>query len=258
MEASAEQWIGTLRSSQDRLRALVEPLDVEQLGQASYDPGWSIAQVLSHLGSQTVLFGALLDAGLSGEDPPAVQELMAPVWAEWDAKDPESQGQGVLQANEALTRRFESLDQTELERIELQLWGMSLDTAALARMRLIELALHSWDVATVLDPSATVDPAAVALIVDTLGDMTARAGKPGETDLRVHVTTSDPERHFTLATAGAVSIVASEPDGALAQLRLPAEAFIRLVCGRLDAEHTPALEISGVDLDELRQVFPGF
>ena len=88
--------------------------------------------------------------------------------------------------------------------------------------------------------------------------MTARAGKPGETDLRVHVTTSDPERHFTLATAGAVSIVASEPDGALAQLRLPAEAFIRLVCGRLDAEHTPALEISGVDLDELRQVFPGF
>jgi hypothetical protein len=34
---------------------------------------------------------------------------------------------------------------------------------------------------------------------------------------------------------------------------------VRLVYGRLDAEHTPAaVETDGVDLDQLRAVFPGF
>lgn len=44
-----------------------------------------------------------------------------------------------------------------------------------------------------------------------------------------------------------------------ATLRLPAEALIRLVYGRLDAHHTPpAVAADGVDLDTLRGVFPGF
>jgi len=41
-------------------------------------------------------------------------------------------------------------------------------------------------------------------------------------------------------------------------LRLPAEALVRLVYGRLDPAHTPALEARGVDVDELRRIFPGF
>jgi hypothetical protein len=40
---------------------------------------------------------------------------------------------------------------------------------------------------------------------------------------------------------------------------MPAEAFVRLVYGRLDPAHTPA-SITGdpADLDHLRQVFTGF
>ena len=41
-------------------------------------------------------------------------------------------------------------------------------------------------------------------------------------------------------------------------LSLPAEAFIRLVYGRLDPDHTPAsVDARGVDLDLLRRTFPG-
>ena len=43
-----------------------------------------------------------------------------------------------------------------------------------------------------------------------------------------------------------------------ADLRLPAEAFLRLVFGRLDPGHTPD-SVDGADrLEELRTVFPGF
>ena len=40
--------------------------------------------------------------------------------------------------------------------------------------------------------------------------------------------------------------------------RLPAEAFIRLLYGRMDEAHTPPAESAGVELDELRPLFPGF
>jgi hypothetical protein len=41
-------------------------------------------------------------------------------------------------------------------------------------------------------------------------------------------------------------------------MRLPAEAFVRLVFGRLDDEHMASVETENVDLDLLHRVFPGF
>ena len=52
-----DPWIGALRHSHGRLQALVEPLGLSQLEQRSYASEWSIAQVLSHLGSQAEIFG---------------------------------------------------------------------------------------------------------------------------------------------------------------------------------------------------------
>ena len=42
------------------------------------------------------------------------------------------------------------------------------------------------------------------------------------------------------------------------QKRIPGEAFLRLVYGRLDPEHSPDVDLTGaVALDDLRGVFPG-
>ena len=71
------------------------------------------------------------------------------------------------------------------------------------------------------------------------------------------MSTSDPERHFLLETGEAVSLTESDGEDGLPELRLSAEAFLRLVYGRLGPAHTPPVEAGGVDLDELRQLFPG-
>jgi hypothetical protein len=125
-------------------------------------------------------------------------------------------------------------------------------------MRLGEHAVHTWDVAVALDPAARVAPDAVDLLVDTLDQLVARSGKPDGTKRQVQVSTSKPERHFTLEVGETVTLVASEPDEGLAELQLPAEALVRLVYGRLDLDHTPPLKTRGVELDELRGIFPGF
>jgi hypothetical protein len=61
----------------------------------------------------------------------------------------------------------------------------------------------------------------------------------------------------------------SGPDGVIAALR-PAEHVVHTWdiavaldptatgYGRLDADHTPALTVTGVDLDDPRRAFPGF
>ena len=256
MATDPAPWISALRTSNDILTAAVEPLDAEQLEQPSYDSEWSIAQVLSHVGSQAEIFVLLLDAGLSGGDPPG-QEDFAPIWERWNARSPQAQATDALAVNRALIERFESLDAGQRERFRLKTWGMDLDLAGLLSLRVGEHAVHTWDVVVALDPAATVAPDAVELLVETL-ERTAGRAKADGTKRRIHVVTSSPERQLTLETGDSVKLVAFEPDDYEAELELPAEALLRLVYGRLDPAHTPPLEARGVDLDELRAVFPGF
>jgi uncharacterized protein (TIGR03083 family) len=261
MDASPVPWIHALRNSHDTLQAGVGPLDAAQLEQTSYASEWSIAQVLSHLGSQAEIFGLFLDAGLTGQDPPGM-DVFGPIWDVWNAKSPQDQASDALHADEATLERFESMDAAEQERLRLKAFGMDVDTTTLARMRLGEHAIHAWDVLVALDPAATVAPDAVALLVDSLDQLVGRTAKADGKARKVRVTTSDPERHFILETGDAVSLVAADdetaPELGLSELTLPAEAFVRLVYGRLDADHTPPVESAGVELDELRPIFPGF
>jgi len=246
METSPGPWIGALRHSHERLQEVAGPLDAAQLEQLSYASEWSIAQVLSHLGSQAEI-----------QDPPGREEFV-PIWEVWNAKSPQAQASDALRADQATLEQFESLDDEQRTRLRLQMFGMDLDITGLARMRLSEHAVHTWDVAVALDPAATIEPDAVALLIDTLGQFAGRSAKPDGQQRRVRVVTTDPERSFILETGPAVTLTESDGDEGLPELRLPAEALLRLLYGRLDPAHTPPVEAKGVDLDELRAIFPGF
>ena len=250
-------WIDALRRSHDRLRAVAAPLGVSQLEQRSYDSEWTIAQVLSHLGSQAEIFGLFLDAALTGGDPPGA-EAFGPIWDQWNARRPQAQAADALQADQAVVERFESLDDGQLQGLRLTAFGMDIDAAGLAGMRLGEHAVHTWDIAVALDPAATVAPDAVGLLVDNLGQLAARSGKAGGTPRRLRIVTTGPDRTFLLETGETVTLTAA-PDaaGPLPEVRLPAEALLRLVYGRLDPAHTPPVETRDAGLDELRKMFPG-
>ena len=163
-----------------------------------------------------------------------------------------------MAANEGFLRRIELLDEERLAAFRLDLFGMDLDAAGLLRLRLAEHALHSWDVTVPFDPRARVAGDAVELLVDGLGDMVARVGKPLGRPVVVAVSTRAPERRFTLATGG-VTLEPGSPPSADVRLDLTGEALLRLVYGRLDDAHLEWAEVeaTGVTLDELRQVFSG-
>ena len=84
--------------------------------------------------------------------------MFVPIWDARNARDPRAQAADSLKAEHVFLERFESLDAAQLDGFGLALFGMDVDAAGLAPMRLSEHALHSFDVAVALDPAAKVAP----------------------------------------------------------------------------------------------------
>ena len=236
----------------------------------SYCDDWTVAQVLSHLGSGAEIFSLMIEAGLAGEDPPG-SEIFSPIWDAWNSKSPDLQAADCKGADEALVEQIESLDPQQLDKFHLSMFGMEVDATLLVGMRLSEHSLHSWDVEVARNPSATLAIDATTLLIDVLSARVARSAKPVGGPMTVRIETTAPSRSFVLRVDDAVSLdegVGSASgadggdataDGAPAKLTLPGEALLRLASGRLDDEHLPTgMTLEGVTLEELRGVFPGF
>jgi uncharacterized protein (TIGR03083 family) len=247
-----------LQRSHERLAAAVADLGPDQLTGPSYDAEWTVADVLSHLGSGAEISTLLLDAGVTGGEGPDFADFTA-VWDDWNAKSPTQQAADSLAANATFLQRVSALDEDQRRSFSVEMFNGRQDLVGLARLRLGEHAVHTWDVLVEADPSAQVAPDATALLLPGLDDLVSRAGQRSEEPLRVAVHTLDPAAIFLLeADVDGPRLTAGTTDSTLATLELPAEAFLRLVYGRLDPAHTPAVEVDGVDLDALRAVFPGF
>jgi uncharacterized protein (TIGR03083 family) len=255
-------YIAALRNSHERLGLLIEAMSEEQLTGQSYDRDWTVAQVLSHLGSGAEIALLMLEAALTG--PPVDRDAMAPIWDAWNAKTPRQQAADCLPANKAHIKRLEGLTGAELDGISIDFFGTKLDAAGLVRMRLSEHAVHTWDVAVSLDPAAEVAPDAVELLMAQLPMLAGWTGKADGEPFRLRLRGTEPGADFVLEVADKVTLGAwpgEGPAGATAdgQVQMPAEALLRLVYGRLDPGHTPPVEISGDRglLDRARAALPG-
>lgn len=258
-EPRAGELLAELRRSHGRMVAALGGLSEEQVAGPSYADEWSIAQVASHLGSGAEIFAVFLDAGRRHAPAPGAEGFQ-PIWSRWNAKTAPEQGRDAVAADAKFIRAVDALTPDERAGWQLDMFGTATSLAGLLRMRLGEHAVHTWDIAVALDPAVTVPDAAAALIMHNLPGLAGRAGKPMPHPRPVYVMT--PHRTFVLEPTGdgvRLVPVSGEPGEVSARLRLPAEAFVRLVYGRLDAEHTPAsVEAEGVDLADLRATFPGF
>jgi uncharacterized protein (TIGR03083 family) len=258
-EPSADELLTELRRSHDRLVTALAGLSDEQVAGPSYADEWSIAQVASHLGSGAEIFALFLEAGLRQVPAPGAEEFQ-PIWSRWDAKPPAEQSRDAVASDASFIAALDALTSDDRAGWQLEMFGTPTSLAGLLRMRLGEHAVHTWDVAVALDPPATIPETAAALIIANLPGLVARAGKSMPNPRTVHLLT--PHRYFRLEPTGdgvRLEPTSSEPGEDSAQLRLPGEAFVRLVYGRLDEQHTPAsVQAQGVDLADLRATFPGF
>lgn len=259
MTTLADQVIAALRSGHDELSAVAAGLDEKDLGGSSGAAEWTVAQVLSHLGSGAEIARAALERSVAGEGA-GPEGFNQGVWARWDAMTPVEQRDGFLVSNRALVERYEALDagQREQVRIDLGFLPAPVSVAEAGRMRLAEFTLHAWDVR----PDGGLAAEAVPLLLDAYTPMLQWIAKPAELggrQARLAVSLSDPAVSYGLVLGDGVTLgeAPESPDG---EVRAPAEAWVRLLTGRLAPVWTPpGVSVTGpVSLDDLRKVFPGF
>jgi uncharacterized protein (TIGR03083 family) len=252
--------ITELRAIHDRLAARVSGLSAKELTGPSGAEDWTVADVLSHLGSGAEIGRHPVQAALTREpvEAPDNQE----VWDRWNAMTPQDQAASFVKSDEQSVAAFESFtpQQRDSVTIDLGFLPQPVPLATALGMRLNELAMHGWDVEAGLDPSAALSDRSAALLLqhfsDTLTFMLGFIGKP------------DDAPAARVAVAGTHSIVIdgegvrleAGTDGATATFEGPAEAAVRLLAGRLRPGFTPSgVAVSGaVSLDDLRKVFPGY
>ena len=258
MTEIVDRTIAALRANHDRLVEVVSGLTPEQLTGPSGASDWTIADVLSHLGSGAEIGWYPVKAAATGErvDAPDNQE----VWDRWNAMDPADQASSFVQSDEQSVATFEGLSAEQRDSITIDL-GFLPEPVPLATalgMRLNEQALHGWDVEVGLDPAATLTDESAALLAEhfssTMSFLLGFVGKPdGVGPARVGL------GDYTIVIAEAISLEPGAED-TTATFEGPLEAGIRLLAGRLTTEHTPSgVDVTGnITLDELRTAFPGY
>jgi uncharacterized protein (TIGR03083 family) len=244
-----------LAASVLRLRELVRGLDTDQLESPSYDTDWTIADVLSHLGSGGALMERRLEATLAGTQLP--DDVAQPVWDEWNAKSPQAQADDALAEDDRLGKAFEAVDDADRKKLDFPFGPVSVSFETLVAFRLNEHALHTWDIEVMADRGTGLPTDAAAVIIDNLGLIGRFAAKPTGDEREIRVRTRDPVRHFTVRLTPDAAQLLEGDAGVEPDLELPAESFCRLVYGRLDPDHSPAVLANGEVLDLLRRVFPG-
>jgi uncharacterized protein (TIGR03083 family) len=258
VDTDPHRWRDALRTTAARLTTVVTPLDAQAIRGRSYDSDWTIAQVMSHIGSQSEVFEQFLEAALTGEEVPA-PDSFPPIWARWDAKSPEQQVHDALGAVERHVACFDAITDNQLATFRIEFFGMDLDAAGFINTRVSEFTLHTWDVEVALQPAATLEQQSVELLVDVAPRMAARLAKPASYPFRMWTHTIDAESDLLWDCAEIVTVGSGVGDEGDARVDLPAESLIRLLAGRLDPAHTPStVTASGVDLDDVRAIFPGY
>ncbi len=259
--APADRLLAALRRCHDELAVRVRGLDETDLNRQSYCTEWSVAQVLSHLGSGAEIALAQLQAARAGATPLGQDDFRA-VWAVWDARSPRQQATEFAKAVPRLHDAVEALDDVQRLQVRPYFHTGRVDLPAFLAFRLVEQAMHAWDVHVVFEPSTPLDAAAAELLAELVPTAASMADPEVLSALapaRLAVTTSDPTRRFVLELGAQARLCPADDGEVSGSLRLPAEALERLLTGRLDPAHTPkGTSTEGrPSLEALRRLYPG-
>ena len=173
-------------------------LDDAQLESQSYAAEWTVADVLSHLGS-----GAVHHASAASQDvraaPRRPTDFAPSVWDEWNAKAPRAQADDCLAADERLLAALEAVGRGRPGTPDLLLGAPVPRLRRGARPAPQRARLpHAGTSRSCSTTRRALPPDAAAVVVDNLGMIARFTARPTGRSATVAVRTTDPERHFTL------------------------------------------------------------
>lgn len=252
------EWLAAVHTSSHRLAGLVTDLTDDELAAPSFAQGWSIGQVLSHLGSAAEIGTVLVQRGIDGDETGPREQDTKPVCQRWDALSAPRQRDAWLEAD---AQHRAALDAADPATVRVPYFAGVLSVPVYAGYRLSEQSVHAWDIAVALDPSATIPASEVKLLWQRL-DRVATRFRDAETLARLQpgqVALELTDTHCTqcIDLGGELHLMPCEPAEPAATVRGTAEAVLRVVYGRNRA--ADGITATGaVTVADLRSLFPGY
>ncbi len=156
---------------------------------------WSVADVLSHLGSGAEIQHHTVSR--ARHRGPARRRSNQEIWDRWNALPPAEQAAGFVASDERLVSLFESLTPEQRSSVQVDLGFLpapvSLQTPL--AMRLNEQTLHGWDARVGIDPDAGLSDEAADLVLrhyaDSMSFMLGFIGKADVLDQPVRLAVGD-------------------------------------------------------------------
>ncbi len=245
----------------------VESHPASYVEQDSFCSNWKNYQVISHLGSGAEIFQKSLETALDGNEALSPEGRQA-IWGYFDGLAPQDVYPQFKDRTEKLIAYLEALPESKHNEIIPTFAGnLPLPKALLTRLN--EMSLHVWDIRVKSDPSLKLEDNAAALLLPMVVDrLPNRAKRDGLDELRGRPVAFDingpASRQFTLNPGGEQATVEGGlPSGALFTVKMPAEAFERLVAGREPIDKAVAAgtaQVSGdtASMGSLSKIFPGY
>jgi uncharacterized protein (TIGR03083 family) len=259
--ADARRVASLSRATYDRTRALLDQLPPDGLTAQSACADWKVYQVVSHIGSQPAIHQAVLEAGLRGAAPMTDEQRRA-IWDHFDSLGPTEVLPEFKRTNEAYHTLVDSLSDQELGQAVPWIFGQT-PVAMVIASRLNEQVLHEWDIRWAQDRGATLNSDAVPALLEV--NLTParvsglakpdRAGQLQGQTVRFRLSdsgsTGSGASYDLRLQPDAVSLAPSAGDSPALTVDLPAEAFIRLIWGRLPLDQALASGVVRLDRPEL-------
>ena len=170
--------VESVREESERLIAYLQSLSGDALGQPSACDGWTVADVAAHLTGGAQFYTKIIGRGLEGHATPpdgfpfpfgASADVMSAANAEAAVSYRKELGDGLLAkfraTNERMNQTFAGLGINDWETPCYH--PMSVIPARMVlSLRMFELAVHSWDIRSRLQPVASLPQESLAMAMD--------------------------------------------------------------------------------------------
>jgi uncharacterized protein (TIGR03083 family) len=261
-KTTTEDWLNALHATSERLDRQVRSLSERDLARSSFAEGWSVAQVLSHLGSGAEIGAMLVERGLKGWTNGPVRDDVLPIWERWDALGPLEQRAAWQDANARHLGLLDSLDAAQRASARVPYFAGLLSVTDYAGYRLSEHSVHGWDIAVALDPTATIPADELRLLWKRLDLVATRFRDPDTLSrlapAQLAVTLTDEQRTLLLDLDSELHIYPANPADPVGTVTGTADAVLRLVYGRHRPGADAVTAVGQLTVDDLRALFPGF
>jgi uncharacterized protein (TIGR03083 family) len=196
-------------------------------------PGWTVKEVVAHLTTGAQMFEGIARGTLDGANWPEERKRRL---AENAALNPDELRRRYTEADASLVNTFKSLSADELQAKRQHPALGEVPVIQFLGMRISETAIHSWDIQSAIDPTATLQaPASSAVAAQIVNVFPSWfvADSIGGLSRTYRFVVDDTER--TLAIAGGKAAWTSG-GSADATLTLDTGDFLLLMTGRLSSE----------------------